>query len=87
MFAHHQHLTVVQPQVDEWRRARAVHRNGYVEFPGQLLSGGKMVGVGMCIDQIVDAQTVTRGQREIAIDQVESRTRRISSKLRPVVIG
>src|SRR4030088_2877793 len=71
MFADHQHLTVVQPQIHEWCRARAMHRNGYVEFPGKLLGGGKMVGVGMRINQVVDAQTVTRGQRDVAVNQAD----------------
>jgi hypothetical protein len=71
MLADQQHLTVVQPQIHEWCRARAMHSNGYVEFPGKLLGSGKMVGVRMRINQVVDAQTVTRGQRDVAINQAD----------------
>src|SRR5258708_39735010 len=73
VLAHGQDFSGVEAQVDEWRRARAVHRHGRIQVPGKLLSGRKMVRMRLGVDEVTDAQAVTRSQGGVAIDETTLR--------------
>ncbi len=71
--SHHQQLAVIEAQIDERRRAQAMHRDRNVESARKLLCGGEMVGVRVRVDDVVDAQSIPRRQGEIAVDETELR--------------
>ena len=56
-----QHLTIVQRQAHERRRAGPVHGDRQPQLLGQLLRGREMIRVRVGVDQVADAQTFTRG--------------------------
>ncbi len=66
--AQHQHLTIVEPQSNEGRRALAIHDHGDIERSPQPLGGGEMIRVGVRVDDIVDAHPRLRRQGKIMID-------------------
>ncbi len=68
-----QHLAVVQPQIHERRGTRAMHGNGNVQSAGNLSRSREMIGVSVRVDQVVNAQAVTRRQGEITVDQGDLR--------------
>ena len=61
-------LSVAQAHVDEWRRARVVHHDRRIETPRELAIGGEMIRVRMRIDEVADAQSMLRGERQVTID-------------------
>src|ERR1700685_1957493 len=73
MLADEQHLTVIQPQDQEWRGAPAVHLNRYAQSPRELLGRRKMVGMGMSVDQVLNTQALTCSHRCVVIDQGDFR--------------
>ncbi len=66
--AHHQQLAALQPQIDERRRAEAMHHDRHIELSGQLLRAREMIRMGVGIDQVFDPQPIAGCQREITID-------------------
>jgi hypothetical protein len=63
-----QHFAVVQTQIHERGRTRAVHHDRDTELSGELVCGGEVIGVGVGIDEIPDAQTVPRRQCEVGVN-------------------
>ena len=61
-------LAVVDAQVDERRRALAVHDHRHAELPRQALAAGEVIGVGVGVEHVVDAQPLARRQRQVAFD-------------------
>ncbi len=68
-----QQFPALQAQIDEGRRARAMHHHRHPELASELLGCGEMIRVRVRIDEIADAQAVTRGERDVAVDLAELR--------------
>src|SRR5439155_3947048 len=59
---------VVDPHADVGRAAGAVHDGGHAEALRQLARGGEVVGVGMRVDQVVEAEPGPGRERQVAVD-------------------
>ena len=68
-----QELPVVDPQVGEGRRGAPVHDDAGPELTGELAGGGEVVGMGMAVDHVADAEPLLHGERDVAVDQIERR--------------
>jgi hypothetical protein len=69
----HQHLTVADAHVHEGRGTRSVHHDRHGQLPCQLPGCREMVGVGVGVDQVTDAQAITRGERKVVVDLADFR--------------
>ena len=63
-----QRLAVVDPHADVGRAAGAVHDGGHAEALRQLARGGEVVGVGVRVDQVVEAEPGPGRERQVAVD-------------------
>jgi hypothetical protein len=66
--AHREQVAVIEPEAGERRRALMVHHHRDAQCLAQLLRGRKMIGMGMGIDDVMDAHARLGGQREIMVD-------------------
>ena len=66
-------LAVVDAHVDVGREARAVHDTRHLEAPREVARGREMVGVGVRVDDVMEAQPRPGGEREVAIDLAQLR--------------
>jgi hypothetical protein len=66
--AHREHFPIVEPEIRKRRGTFPMHHHGGIEFFTQLLGGGKMIRMGVRIDDIADADAGLRREREIAVD-------------------
>lgn len=66
--AERQHLAIIEPKPGERRRALVMHDHRNLECLAQLLGGGKVIGMGVRVDDIVDTYAGLRRQREIMVD-------------------
>ena len=57
-----------QPKVGMGRGTEPVHDHRRSQHPAQLPASRKMIGVGMGVDYITDAQAFARGQADIVVD-------------------
>ncbi len=68
-----QQFTALQTQIDEWRRTCGMHHYRHTELARELLRCREMICVRMGIDGIPDTQTLSCGQRDVAVDLPEFR--------------
>ena len=61
-------VAVVEPHVRERRGAVAMHDDRDAELSAEVMRRREMVGVRVRVDHVTDAQPVTGGEREIAVD-------------------
>ena len=66
--ADHQHVAVFDADIYLGRRAVAMHDHRYTKPFGQLLAGGKMIGVGMGVDHIFNVKGIARRQRKVVVE-------------------
>jgi hypothetical protein len=52
---------------------RSVHHHRHASLPRELPGRREMVGVGVGVDQVADAQAVTGGERNIVVDLADFR--------------
>jgi hypothetical protein len=67
----HQQITTLEAQVDERRRTRAVHDDRRVKLIRELPRRGEMIGMRVGIDEITEAQAMTRRQCVVAVNLAE----------------
>jgi len=63
-----EHLAVIDLHIDPRGRGGAVHHRRRLEAARQLARGREMIGVGVRVDDEAHAQTLARGEGQVAID-------------------
>ena len=63
-----QHVAIVQSQGGVGRGARLVHHHRRVEPAADLAAAGKMVGVGVGVDDVAQLQAVLADQAAVFVD-------------------
>ena len=69
------HLAVFDMDCDVRRRREKMHRDGRVGQRAQLHRAAAMVGVSMGVDDQIEAPSVIREDREVALDLVAQQDR------------
>ena len=59
--AHNQRVAVLHPKVHEGSRAPLVHHHRYAELHGERVRGREMIGVGVGVEDVANAQSFFRG--------------------------
>ena len=66
-------LTVIDAYADKRRGTVAMHNDRNRESFAQLMAGGKMIGMGVRIQQILQAQSFPRSDGQVTIDLIHDR--------------
>jgi hypothetical protein len=69
--AHDQELAIVDTHVGGRRRCEPVRDDPSTELAGQLSRRGEVVGVGVGVDDVADAETLLTRERHVAVERVE----------------
>src|SRR5215207_3947564 len=64
----HDGLAIAQAQIDEWRGACLMHGDGHMQPAREPACRREVIRMSVRVDCITDAQAVTRGESEIAVD-------------------
>jgi hypothetical protein len=61
-------LAVIEAHVDERCRAPVVHRDRHTQLAANLLRGREMIRVGVGIDDVMYAQSMSGSERKVTVD-------------------
>jgi len=71
--SHHQQIPVVELEIGIGRGTFAMGHDRRAQQPAELLRRGEMVGMGVGVDDIADAQSVLQRERAIPVDLADLR--------------